>query len=90
MENKTNIQILRDGQPDYDYMPSVPTALEQAASVITSSIGKLASKAVLEARMIAYDAIHDTNYRTIKHEVTRRDREERFIASIGLIRIADK
>ena len=85
MNNNTNIQILRDGRPDYEYMPTPPTALEQAASIITSSIAKVTGKLVLEARMIAYDTMHSTNYREIKHEVTRRDREQRFIASIGLI-----
>ena len=86
----TQLAVYRDGQLAPEYLPAVPTALEQVGSMITSSIGKLASKAVLEGRLLGYDAIHGTNYRQIKHEVTRRDREERFITSIGLMRIVDK
>lgn len=97
MNNKTqtpnniiNLAVYRDGELAAEYLPPVPTALEQAASLVTGSIAKLAGKVVLEARMIAYDGIHGTNYRAIKHEVTRREREDKFISSIGLMRIVDK
>lgn len=40
----------------------------------------------LEARMLAYDALHRTQYRKLYHAVLARDRNAAFEKKIGLVR----
>lgn len=87
-ENQTHqplqIEVLRDGEPDFDYMP---TRAETALTAVHGLFTTLTAKARENGREIVYDAIHGTNYHSIKRELLREKRNRDWEASIGLQRL---
>jgi uncharacterized protein with von Willebrand factor type A (vWA) domain len=63
------LEVNRDGQPDYEYMPQPPSNVE-----------------ALQA------AVHDkvAQYRSIRNELYREKRNQRFEKSIGIVAINEK
>ena len=86
MKPNTNIQVLRDGQPDYQYMPVPPTVIEQALSHVQAATAALVGEVALQSKMISYDLLHRTSFRSVRNEIVRRDKETQYLASIGLER----
>jgi hypothetical protein len=84
------LTVLRDQEPDYEYMERPATAVETALSTVGNTLGQLAAKASLEASMLLYDTIHRTNYRVIRHELVRQKCNAEFERSIGLIAVNKK
>lgn len=81
-----NLIVTRDGHIDNELSGIVagPTAaFEAVKGVCTNLLGTLA----LEAKLVTYDAIHNTNYRTIRHDLVRQERNKQFEAAIGLVAI---
>lgn len=56
-----------------------------APNIVMQGINRVVDYAKLETRMFVFDAIHKTNYRTIRHNLIRQEKRRRFEESIGLI-----
>lgn len=82
------LQITYDGKLVEDtFTPSkLTTARENAIASLVGLWGNIK----LEARMIAFDKLHGTNYRQIRHELIEQKRRAAFEASIGLIAVGKK
>ena len=88
MNNKTKVlPVYRDGQLDMTYMPVPLTLMQATTAALKAKTQNLASGVVLQARMAVFDVIHGTNYRSIRNDLFADRREERFVSSIGLIRV---
>lgn len=84
-QNKvTNFVVVQDGKVIYD---STPTAVDLARERLVEQVAGLFGNIKLEARMAAFDALHKTNYRRIRHELMEQKKREAFEASIGLVPI---
>lgn len=81
------IQVLREGQPDYNYMPQPPSLVEATVSHITSAVTQSAANMLLQAQMGLYDLRMGTNYRTIRNELVRERRNKEFEKKIGLVAV---
>ncbi len=58
----------------------------EAPQFVYNGLMRIRTIMKLEARMIAYDALHGTHYRKLRHAVVARDRNAAFEKSIGLVR----
>jgi hypothetical protein len=65
----------------------MPSKLDTARASLIASLRGLGTNFKLEARMIAFDAVHGTNYRAIRHELIEQKKRAAFEASIGLIAV---
>lgn len=76
---------MQDGEVINDqYMPS---RLELARAGVVNGIARAIDHVRLETRMVAFDALHGTNYRTIRHELVEQKRRAQFEKSIGLVAV---
>jgi len=83
-----NFTIMQDGEVvNAAYEPS---RLELARESVLNGISRAIDHVKLETRMVAFDALHGTNYRTIRHELVEKQKRERFEASIGLVAVGKK
>jgi hypothetical protein len=64
-----------------------PTGLEVARGMVVSGISRAVEHVKLETRMIAFDALHNTNYRAVRHNLIAQRKREAFERSIGLIAV---
>jgi hypothetical protein len=91
LENKQNLQnfvIVQDGEVvNNEYQPS---AIELARESVLNGIHGAIDHVKLESRMLVFDALHGTDYRTIRHDLIEKQKRERFEASIGLIAVGKK
>lgn len=62
-------------------------ASQEALETVFSGLGRAIDNIKLEARMIAFDALHGTNYRQVRHALAAEKRNSAFEASIGLQRV---
>lgn len=74
-----------------EYLPGTKIDLNavtapSAPQLVYNGITRIRMIMKLEARMIAYDALHRTKYRKLYHTVQARDRNLAFEKSIGIIR----
>lgn len=88
MENKTqtnknlpNFVIIQDGEVVNDQYIEAPTAL----NIASEGISRAVEVVKLEARMFVFDALHRTNYRSIRHDLVREQKRRKFEESIGLV-----
>jgi len=80
------LQITYDGElVNNDFMPS---KLDTARQKAINSLRGLGINFKLEARMLAFDALHGTSYRTIRHELVEQKKRAAFEKSIGLIAVS--
>jgi hypothetical protein len=56
-----------------------------APNVVLAGLGRVVDAAKLEVRMLAFDALHGTNYRAIRHDLVEKEKRARFEQSIGLV-----
>lgn len=91
LENKQtqleNFVIMQDGEVTNAYDPS---ALDTARTAVFEGLSRVISHVRLETRMLAFDALHGTNYRAIRHNLVEQQKRERFEASIGLVAVGKK
>lgn len=64
---------------------AVVEAPRRVLNAVTGYLGVVASNIKLEAKMAAFDMIHDTNYRQVRHNLIEQKRRERFEQSIGVV-----
>ena len=62
-------------------------ALGRPFKVVAEYLGGVANNIKLEAKMAAFDYLHGTNFRVIRHELIEQKRRERFAQSIGLVMV---
>lgn len=93
MNNKTqttklkNFKVIQDGEVVFD---STPTAADVARERVVSKLVGIYGNFKLEARMVAFDTLHRTNYRAIRHELMKQKKREAFERSIGLVPVGKK
>lgn len=78
-----NLEVRRDGEIDYDYMPVPPTVLEQAQARLSHYIGEIAID--LKARV--FDYRHGTEFASIRRGLLLEKKKARFADSIGLVAV---
>lgn len=61
-----------------------PTATQKARRSLIRTLNGIYANAKLESRMVAFDALHGTNYRQIRHNLVLLNKCERFERSIGI------
>jgi hypothetical protein len=85
MENITQTpQIKNEVEVGTEY--TFNTAPE-APNMVLQGLGRVVDHIKLETRMIAFDALHRTNYRQIRHELVAQKKREEFEQSIGLVAV---
>jgi hypothetical protein len=84
------LEVNRDGQPDYEYMPQPPSNVEALQAAVHDKVAQVTGYVALQARMASYDLIMGTNYRSIRNELMREQRNHKFEKSIGLVAINAK
>jgi hypothetical protein len=84
------LEVNRDGQPDYEYMPQPPSNVEALQAAVHDKVAQVTGYVALQARMASYDLIHGTEYRSIRNELYREKRNQRFEKSIGIVAINEK
>lgn len=81
--NHTILTITRDGEDvTEEYAPS---RWEQAGEIVKDGLVRALDNVKLEARMIAFDAIHRTHYRRIRHQLLEEQKRMAFAEEIGLL-----
>lgn len=75
----TNFTILRDGQVDPDFQPSI-------TGRTVSHFTGIFTAAILQLHLLAYDTLHGTHYRTIRNQLVDAKRNAQFEQRIGLIK----
>lgn len=58
-----------------------------APNMVLQGLSRAVDHVKLETRMLVFDALHKTNYRAIRHELTAEQKRTKFEASIGLVAI---
>lgn len=81
-ETLTNFTVYRDNAPDPDFTPEAPTA----ATIVLNKLHSAIEQVKLETALIAFDALHKTNYRTIRHDLIAAKRNADWEARIGIVR----
>jgi len=81
------LQVTRDGQPDYEYMPVPPSPVEALQAAVADKLNQFTGHVVLQARMALFDRMHGTNYRHIRNTLVEQEKRRSFADSIGLILI---
>jgi hypothetical protein len=62
----------------------------EAPNVVLAGLGRAVEAVKLETRMFVFDALHNTNYRAVRHELVEQEKRRKFEASIGLIAVDKK
>jgi hypothetical protein len=62
----------------------------QAPNIVLAGLSRAVEYAKLETRMFVFDALHHTNYRTIRHELVAEQKRHKFEESIGLVAVDTK
>lgn len=78
-----NLLITRDGELTDEFEP---TKWDLAANIIKSKAQKAREDLKLELQMIAFDTVHRTNYRKIRHQIVEKQKRLQFEDKIGLCR----
>lgn len=60
-------------------------AMQAMAGYLGEIAGNVAYNVKREARLAMFDAIHQTNYREVRHNLIEQKRRERFEQSIGIV-----
>lgn len=76
-----NFVVTIDGQEQKG-----PSELTRATQGFATALNKVNAQLKLEARMWAFDTLHRTNYRRIRHTLVEQKRREQFEKSIGLVK----
>jgi len=79
--------VTEDGEHYYQAIPSVA---EIATEALASRVAAVKSNIALEVRMFAFDLVHRTNFRQVRHELVEQRRQEQFAESIGLVSVKGK
>lgn len=64
-----------------------PEGLDAVRMAAVEGLQRVVSAAKLEVRMLAFDALHGTHYRQIRHDLMAQAKREKFERSIGLVAI---
>lgn len=83
------LQVLRDGEADYNYMPEPPSMLDTIVSHVGATVGSFIGKVSLETKMLTYDTLHSSHYRQIRHDLVKKQKEAKFLESIGLVKVVN-
>lgn len=76
--------VLQDLYQEYHAVEALP---KRAIQGVANFIGAIANNVALETKMFAFDRLHGTNYRDIRHELIEQERRRKFEQSIGLVAV---
>lgn len=89
MENKTQPQPNKTNEFEVG-TSFVFNGEPEAPNVVLAGLGRAVEHVRLETRMLVFDALHNTNYRAVRHELVEQEKRRKFEESIGLVAIGKK
>lgn len=82
IQHNQNFIITRDGAVTDEFEPS---AAYKALQLVAAGMKQFMDNVSLEARMAAFDVLHGTHYRAIRHKLIEQQKRAAFERSIGLV-----
>lgn len=79
--NLPNFQVYEDGEL------LQPSLTERLQSHVEATISRFTGNIALQARMAVYDTLHGTNYRQVRNQLVREQRNQEFERSVGLVAV---
>lgn len=80
-ETLQTFEVYRDGILDEELTNTGPTLTDHVLDGLQGAVAAVK----LQTRMFVYDSLHHTNFRAIRHDLVRKQKEAQFVESIGLV-----